>query len=601
MAPTLLNDRDMEFLLFDVLDAVSLTTRPHYAEHSRETFQLVLKTAKDIANREFANHYQKADANEPTFDGERISQPPEVKRAWDAFAEAGFLAAHYNAEDGGSQLPEVILRAAMAYFNAANISTAAYPFLTIGAANLIHTFGSKQQRRLFLGGMQTGRFAGTMALTEPGQGSSLADIRTRAKRMDNGEFRLFGQKMFISGGDQSLTENIVHMVLARVDDAPPGIGSISLFICPKFLVEADGQLGPRNDVALAGLLHKMGYRGTTSTVLNFGEGDGAIAYLVGEEGKGLRYMFQMMNEARIGVALGAASLAYQGYNLSLAYAKERRQGRLPSNKAPESQQVALVEHADVRRMLLAQKVYAEGSLALCLYASMLTEDSQTEANAERQHEAALLLDFLTPVVKSWASKYGVLSNDLAIQILGGSGYVREYAAEQLYRDNRLNPIHEGTEGIHAIDLLGRKLPMRNGEAYAIFRKSVADTSIRCRQYPRLAPLANSLEDALTCLDDVSQALLPQLEDGIDLALANASLYLDLVGRVTASWIWMRQALAAESALQSPDLTEGDNHFYQGKVCAAQYMIQWELPSIYPQAAILKRLDRTAYDMRANYF
>lgn len=601
MTPTLLNDRDMEFLLFDVLDTDSLTSRPRYAEHSKETFQLILKTAKDIANREFANHYQKADANEPTFDGQQVTQPPEVKQAWDAFAEAGFLAAHYDAEDGGSQLPEVILRAAMAYFNAANISTTAYPFLTIGAANLIHTFGSEQQRQTFLEGMQTGRFAGTMALTEPGQGSSLADIRTRATRLDNGEYRLFGQKMFISGGDQSLTENIVHMVLARADDAPPGIGGISLFICPKFLVEADGQLGPRNDVALAGLLHKMGYRGTTSTVLNFGERDGATAYLVGEEGKGLRYMFQMMNEARIGVALGAASLAYQGYNLSLAYAKERRQGRLPSNKAPDSDQVALIEHADVRRMLLAQKVYAEGALALCLYASMLTEDSQTETNAERRHEAGLLLDFLTPVVKSWASKYGVQSNDLAIQVLGGSGYVREYAAEQLYRDNRLNPIHEGTEGIHGIDLLGRKLPMRNGEAYAIFRNHVADVSARCCKHPRLAPLAHSLEDALACLDDVNQALLPHLQDRSDLALANASIYLDLVGRVTASWIWMRQALAAEQALKAPALSEGDRDFYQGKLSAAQYMIQWELPGIYPQANILKGLDRTAYDMHPNYF
>ncbi|WP_220348826.1 acyl-CoA dehydrogenase family protein [Alkalilimnicola ehrlichii] len=457
MTDSLLNDRDLKFQLYEVLDIEALLERPRYAEHDRAVFDSVLDTAHDLAKHYFAPHNQKGDAEEPVFEDGRVRLIPETKTAWDAFADAGFLAAHHDAEDGGMQLPEVVLRACMAYFNAANVSTTAYPFLTIGAANLVKSFAAPELRERFLPPMMDGRFSGTMALTEPGQGSALGDIRTTAKPAEDGSYRLFGQKMFISGGDHELTENIVHMVLARIEGAPAGAKGISLFLVPKVLVNSDGELGARNDVALAGLLHKMGYRNTTSTVLSFGEGDGAVGYLVGKPHHGLAYMFQMMNEARIGVGLGAATLAYQSYVHALSYARERPQGRLPSSKDPLSKQVRIIQHADVRRLLLMQKAYAEGSLSLCLYATSLAEDARTAPDPEQARQAGELLDLLTPMVKSYPSRYGVIASDLAIQVLGGAGYTREYLLEQFYRDNRLNPIHEGTEGIQAIDLLGRKL------------------------------------------------------------------------------------------------------------------------------------------------
>lgn len=601
MSQPLINDRDLDFLLYEFLDTEALLNRPRYQEHSREVFSATLETARSVAEKFFANHNAKADANEPTFDGETVHLIPETKAAWDAFAEAGFLAAHYDFDDGGMQMPEIVLRAAMAYFTAANIATTGYPFLSIGAANLINTFSSKAQKAMFLPPMQEGRFAGTMALTEPGQGSALADIKTIAKPAADGSYRLFGQKMFISGGDQSLTENIVHMVLAKIEGAPAGTKGISLFICPKFLVNDDGSLGPRNDVALAGLLHKMGYRNTTSTVLSFGEKEGAVGYLVGEPHKGLQYMFQMMNEARIGVGMGAAVLGYQGFNYSLDYARQRPQGRLPSNKDPESKQVNIIQHADVRRMLLAQKAYAEGALAMCLFASALFEDSHTADSEEERHSAFLLLDLLTPMVKSWPSKYGLKANELAIQVLGGSGYIREYPVEQYYRDNRLNPIHEGTEAIHGLDILGRKILLHKGAGFKLFNQKLSATLAEAQSLSATQAMVEPLTQAQSTLNEVTQSLLAKLAEAPDLTLANATVYLDLFGRVFAAWIWLQQAVKAAAALERVDTGESDRNFYQGKLQAARYYLQWELPEIGPQAELLMRFDAAPFDMKDEWF
>ncbi len=600
MSNRLLNERDLEFLLYEFLDTEALLERPRYQEHSREVFKATLETARTVAEKFFANHNAKGDANEPTFDGKSVHLIPETKEAWDAFAEAGFLAAHYDFDNGGMQMPEIVLRVAMAYFTAANIATTGYPFLSIGAANLIQSFGNDEQRTKFLPPMQAGRFAGTMALTEPGQGSALADIKTTARPADDGNYRIFGQKMFISGGDQSLTENIVHMVLAKIEGAPAGAKGISLFICPKFLVNDDGSLGARNDVALAGLLHKMGYRNTTSTVLSFGDNDGAVGYLVGEPHKGLQYMFQMMNEARIGVGMGAAVLGYQGFNHSLDYARERPQGRLPSNKNPESRQVNIIEHTDVRRMLLAQKVYAEGALAMCLYASALFEDSHTAATDEERQNAFLLLDLLTPLVKSWPSKYGLKANELAIQVLGGSGYIREYPVEQYYRDNRLNAIHEGTEAIHGLDLLGRKVMMNQGAGFKLFNEAVNATLEQARQLAATEAFADTLVESLNILNRVTQTLVGKLTEDPDTGLANATVYLDLFGRVFAAWIWLQQAIVAAKALTQSS-AESDKNFYRGKLQATRYFFQWELPEITPQAELLERFDSVPLEMQDAWF
>ncbi|HHO55916.1 MAG TPA: acyl-CoA dehydrogenase, partial [Trueperaceae bacterium] len=460
--------KDIRFNLYEVLNSEKLLNTERYKEHNIEIFDAVIDTAKKIAEDLFAPHNTKADEHEPSFDGENVKLIPETKKAWDAFAKAGFLATSMDEEWGGSQLPEVIARAVYLIFCAANVSTSVYPFLTIGVAELIHSFASQEQKELYLPALLDGRFSGTMALTEPDQGSALADITTTAKLQADGSYLLKGQKIFISAGDHELSENIIHMVLAKIEGAPAGVKGISLFICPKFLLNDDGSLGKRNDLALTGLLHKMGYRNASSTLLSFGDNDNCKAYLIGKAHKGLGYMFLMMNGARIGVGTGAAAVGYAGYSYSLNYAHERKQGRLPSNRDPSSPQLAIIKHADVRRMLLAQKSYVEGSIAICLYATSLLDIQKTGTLTEKKNALALL-EFLTPVVKSWPSKYGPKANDLAIQILAGAGYMRDHPVEQYYRDNRLNAIHEGTRGIQAIDLLGRKLTYNKFEYYQAFK------------------------------------------------------------------------------------------------------------------------------------
>lgn len=600
MTDLLLNERELSFQLYELLNIEALLKRPRYVEHDRAVFDATLDTARQIAADYFAPHNHKGDANEPTFDGERVELIPETKAAWDAFAQAGFLAAHHDYADGGLQLPEVLLRACMAYFNAANIATVAYPFLSIGAANLVKSFASAELRERFLAPMLEGRFSGTMALTEAGQGSALGDLRTSARPMVDGTYRVFGQKMFISGGDHELTGNIVHMVLARIEGAPAGVKGISLFLVPKFLVEADGRIGARNDVALAGLLHKMGYRNTTSTVLSFGEHEGAVGYLVGEAHKGLGYMFQMMNEARIGVGLGAASLAYQSYLHALAYARERPQGRLPSNKDPLAPQVQIIEHTDVRRMLLQQKVYAEGSLALCLYASSLVEDAHSASSERERRDAAELLDLLTPMVKSYPSRYGLIASDVGIQILGGAGYTREYPLEQYYRDNRLNPIHEGTEGIHGLDLLGRKLGPRGGDGYRLFLGRARATLNSACGDAVLGPLQAALGDGLGILEQVTSTLQDHVAADTDLGLSNATTYLDLFGRVVVGWLWLCQAELASRALAAgAQGSEAD--FYRGKLQAARYFMDWELAPLPAQANLLRAGNRVCFDMQDAWF
>jgi alkylation response protein AidB-like acyl-CoA dehydrogenase len=597
---TLLNDRDIAFQLYEALDTGALLDRPEYADHSREVFDATLATAKTVAEKYFANHNAKGDANEPSFDGERVQLIPETKAAWDAFVEAGFLAAHERVDEGGAQLPEVIFRMVMAYMNAANVSTAAYPFITIGVINLIRAFGSPEQKAHYLPLLMSGRANGTMALTEPAQGSALGDIKVTAEPAGDGSYRLFGQKMFISCADHDITGNVIHMVLAKIRGAPPGVKGISLFIVPKHVLNADGSPGARNDVALAGLNHKMGYRNATNTVLNFGERDGAIGYLVGEPHKGLGYMFHMMNEARIGIGLGAAAIAYQGYNLSLEYARQRPQGRLASCSDPSSPQVMLVAHADVRRLLLAQKAYAEGGLFMCLFASALFEDQHTAPDPGQRERAALLLDLITPIVKSWPSKYGCVGNDHAIQILGGAGYMREYGAEQLYRDQRLNPIHEGAEAIHGLDLLGRKLRLKDGAGHRILLEAARADIARAEHWGETARLARQLEHALQTLDVTTTALLRQLDADIDQGLANATLYLDLYGRVLAAWLWLKQALAAATGLDT-DCHAHDRNFYRGKLHTARYYFDWELAQIDYQATLLQRGNPVPFEMRDAWF
>ncbi|VVN42755.1 3-methylmercaptopropionyl-CoA dehydrogenase [Pseudomonas fluorescens] len=600
MSETLLSSRNLAFELYEVLDAEGLTRRERFAEHNRETFDAAIGTARNIAEKYFAPHNRKGDENEPRYEDGQAILIPEVKPAVDAFLEAGFLNAARSFDAGGMQLPTLLSQACFAHFQSANAASTSYPFLTMGAANLIESFGTDEQKQRFLQPMIDGRFFGTMALTEPHAGSSLSDIRTRAEPASDGTYRLKGNKIFISGGDHPLSENIVHMVLAKLPDAPAGVKGISLFIVPKFLVNDDGSLGQRNDVLLAGLFHKMGWRGTTSTALNFGDNGECVGYLVGEPHRGLSYMFQMMNEARIGVGMGAVMLGYAGYLYSLEYARERPQGRVPDSKDPTTAPVAIIQHADVRRMLLTQKSYVEGAFDLGLYAARLFDDTTTlESEAERK-QAHELLDLLTPIVKSWPSEFCLKANELAIQILGGHGYTREYPVEQYYRDNRLNPIHEGTHGIQSLDLLGRKLAQNGGAGLKQLIRLIANTAERATAYESLTALREPLEKLVARLQTVTIGLLTDLAQGkVNSSLANSALYLKVFGHTVIGWRWLEQAIRAEEGLAKGNSADAD--FYKGKLQAAQYFLTWEVPGCHHELVLLEARDDTCLAMQDAWF
>ncbi|GIF18239.1 butyryl-CoA dehydrogenase [Actinoplanes tereljensis] len=565
----ILSRRDLDFLLYEWLDVEALTSRERFADHSRETFDAFLDLSARIAERDFAPHNRQADLAEPTFDGERVTIIPEVAAALKVFNESGLLSAGLDAEVGGMQLPHVVARACFLWFQAANIATSSYPMLSIGNASLLLAHGTEEQIETYAKPVLEGRFTGTMCLSEPQAGSSLSDVTTRAVAQDDGSYRVTGSKMWISGGDHELSETIVHLVLARVAGAPPGVKSLSLFIVPKHHVAADGTVGERNGVALAGLNHKMGYRGTTNAVLSF---DDATGYLVGQEGHGLAYMFHMMNEARIGVGSGAVALGYTGYLHALDYARERLQGRPVAAKDPTAPPVPIIEHPDVRRMLLASKSYVEGGLALVLHAAKLLDEPSAEND--------LLLDVLTPIVKAWPSQWCRLANDHAIQIHGGYGYTREYPVEQFYRDNRLNSIHEGTDGIQGLDLLGRKVVMRDGAGLTLLLDRIRATAAAAP--PDLG------KPVLNAADRIA-ATTAKLWAGGDptVALANSTAYLDAAGHLVIAWMWLSQHAATEGK-------EGD--FYEGKRLAARYFVTHELPRVGPLLDLLDTRDTLLADL-----
>ncbi len=590
--------RDLDFLLYEWLDVPTLCRQARFAGHDRATFDQVIEAASRLAEEQFLPHAAKADAQEPHFDGERVHMIPEVKQAIDAYIAGGFLAAAFPQEDGGLGLPYTVSAAANLHFSAANVGTAGYSFLTGAAANLLRVHGSEVQKRRYMQPMMEGRFFGTMCLSEPQAGSSLADIRTRAVPQGDGTYHLSGNKMWISGGEHELSQNIVHLVLARIEGAPAGTKGISLFIVPKFRLDAAGQPGARNGVRLAGLNHKMGYRGTTNCALNFGENEPAVGDLVGQENQGLACMFHMMNEARIGVGLGATALGLAGYHYSLDYARSRRQGRAASNKDPQSPPLTLIEHADVRRMLLAQKAYVEGGLALGLYCARLVDEQ--EADPRQAEDAHLLLEILTPIAKAWPSEWCLEANKLAIQVLGGYGYTRDYPVERYYRDNRLNPIHEGTNGIQALDLLGRKAMLRNGAALRLLLGRIDATVKAASAEPALRECAEALGQAALLAAGTTQVLAgAALKGQVDLFLANAAYYLDMLGHIVLAWIWLEQARVAHAALAAASVA--DAQFYQGKLYACRYFFRYELPRAQRCAELLQRLDDTTLTMPLTAF
>ena len=585
----------IDFLLYQWLNAESLNQRPRFADHSRETFNAVFDTCERIAREKYAPFNRLADTQEPHFDGEKVILPQATHDAQKAYAASGMLSAAQDYALGGMQLPYTVEAAANAFFAMASVSMGS-GMLTTGNANLLMVHGTDMQKEVFAKNEFSGRFSGTMCLSEPQAGSSLSDVTTRAVP-DGADFeaeplgsryRLKGNKMWISAGEHELTENIIHLVLAKIPGSDgkliAGTRGISLFIVPKKLVNAKGELtGVRNDVALAGLNHKLGWRGTTNTLLNFGEGKypvdgeaGAVGYLVGKPHEGLRCMFHMMNEARIGVGMAATMLGMAGYHASLEYAKNRPQGRPMGigGKDASQPQIRIIEHADVKRMLLAQKSYCEGALALELYCARLVDEHHT-GDVQAADEARLLLEVLTPIAKSWPSEWCLEANSLAIQVHGGYGYTRDFPVEQYWRDNRLNMIHEGTHGIQGMDLLGRKVLMEGGRGFSLLAARINSSMEKALQIPELATYANALGKALQRVGTTTKAAWATGNPGD--ALANAVPYLQGFGHTVLAWIWLDVVIASRTA--KIGTTPESIAAAAGRMGAMAYFYHYELPKI----------------------
>ena len=591
----LIDDRDVEVILDELLD-LSVLRAPYFADHDRETYQLVIESARSLARDALFPAYRTLDAAPPVLADGKVTVHPALHGLFSQLVELGFAAAPRPYDVGGAQLPLVVCSLAASYLMAANLSVYGYIGLTQGAAHLLEAFGSPELRTTYMAPLYRGEWTGTMALTEPQAGSSLADITTTATPAGD-HYKIRGAKIFISAGDHDLTDNIVHMTLARIEGAPPGMKGVSLFCVPKRRVEAGALVD--NDVSVTGLVHKIGWRGLPSILLAYGERGDCRGWLVGEPHQGIRYMFQMMNEARIMVGLNGVATASVAYHEALAYARERKQGRPLGAK--EGPPVAIVEHPDVRRMLLRQKAIVEAGLALVARVSLYSDLAQHAGDDNAQ----LLLDLLTPVVKSFPAERGFEANALAIQIHGGYGYSSEYLPEAWLRDQKLNSIHEGTTGIQAADLLGRRAVAKGGAALVALGREIEKACERARE----ANLIADRHAAGHSTDRVDPAWIAALEHAVrsvgeltgQLAtrgdLTHATDYLELFSIVVIAWQWLELAAVATEALAGT-LPRGaaprDAGYYRAKLAAAKYWMHTELPRV----AHLATLCRTAEDSYA---
>ena len=583
MAQKFADERTVRFILHELLDMQSLTSIPYYKDHDRETFDLVVNTAFKLGRDMLFPVYREMDQQPPRYEDGRVLVHPAVREFLAESGEGGWIASIFPYEHDGQQFPMTLASACIYIFNSANFPISAYAGLTTGAANLILTFGTKELIDTYVPHMTSGRWQGTMALTEPQAGSSLSDVATLAEPTPDGHYLLKGQKIFISAGEHDAADNVVHLLLARIKGAPPGVKGISLFVVPKLRPEG-GEL-VSNDLACAGIFHKMGYKGCPITHLVLGDNNDCRGYLVGEPHQGLRYMFQMMNEARLLVGMQATGLASAAYYASLEYAKERPQGRPIGAKDPTQPQVPLIEHADIKRMLLFQRSVFEGSLALILQGTMY-DDLSKGAEGEDKERLELLLDLLTPLAKTFPSEYGVLSISQGLQILGGYGYCDEFPLEQYYRDTRIHPIHEGTTGIQGMDLLGRKVVMHNGRAFKLFLDELGAAGAEAREVDELAPYADRLEKAARLLEEVTGALAGHAVKGeIERFLADAFLYLEFFGLIAVAWQWLKMGRAAARGL-SAETGPADRQFYNGKLDTMAYFFHYELPRTLGLAARL---------------
>ncbi|NRA33010.1 MAG: acyl-CoA dehydrogenase [Polyangiaceae bacterium] len=575
MANPLIRDRLVDFLLNEVLHVSDLCDLPEFEDYSTETFDLLLDSVRKLARGPMFETYREMNDAPAHFDGKRVITSERMKDLYPRLVELGMTNATRPKDAGGQQLPCVIMGVCAAYLSAANVSATCFATLSIGAGHLIEAFGSHILRERYMAPIYSGEWTGTMALTEPHAGSSLGDVATKALPTDGEHYLISGSKIFISGGDNSFSENIVHLALARIEGAPAGIRGISLFVVPAKRLEGTDLVD--NDVTPTGTFHKMGWRALPSIALTFGEAGDCHGYLVGEPHRGMRYMFQMMNEARIGVGLHAAATALVAYEESLAYAKERPQGRALKGKA-DGPQVNIIEHADVRRMLLRQKAISESAFALVLICGQYMDLSRYATEAAERERAEKLLELLTPVTKTFAAEQGFESNALAVQVLGGAGYTSEYLPEAWLRDQKLNSIHEGTTGIQSLDLLARKVFGTGGASLVGFAKEIALTIEAGKSAGVEESWLKALETATADVGELSQVLGMRAMADAEAGMRHSHDYLDMFGTLVIGWVWVRLATAASRGIKNGG-ARADKSFYDGQLRCAQYWFANEMPRV----------------------
>ena len=599
MAAKFVSERNIKFLLYEVFDVESLTKYEYYSEHNRKMFDMVLKAAVKLGKDLLFPIFEEMDRNQPELVNGEVKVHPSVKTIMKEFGEGGWISSRVPFDQDGEQLPSLVADICEFIFAAANYSANVYPGLTSGASHLIESFGSKELYDRYVPKMRSGEWQGTMALTEPEAGSSLSDITTMAEPTAEGHYHIKGQKIFISAGDHDGVHNIVHLMLAKITGAPAGVKGISLFVVPKKRIDADGHLAA-NDVVASGIYHKLGYRGCPIVQLSLGDKNDCRGWLVGEPHSGLKYMFQMMNEARIGVGMGATAMATAAYYASLEYTKSRCQGRKLGQKDPNLPPVPIIEHADVKRMLLFQRAVVEGALSLVMQCSKYVDLQKVTAGEEKE-KFNLLLEILTPIAKSYPSEMGNISISQGLQCLGGSGYCDDYPLEQYYRDCRIHPIHEGTTGIQAMDLLGRKVVLKNGQAFLLYINELQNTIAAAKEYKELEKYADELKNTLTMLQEITKHLITVAQQqGPEAFLADATLYLEFFGIVTIAWQWLQQGIAAQKALKN-DARKKDINFYEGKMFTLRYFFGYELPKTLGLAKRLMDDDRLTVEMQPEHF
>lgn len=567
----------IRYLLFDVHHLETLFEYERFSHLDAEQAWMIIESAKLLADQEMFPYFKELDENPATYDGKGgVKTHPQLKKIIQTAAAQSWIGGAAKFEHGGLQLPEMIFNTGQHLFQAANNSVQGYIGLSTGSADLITSFGTKEQIDIYVPPIYEGRWQGTMALTEPQAGSSLSDIITSAKATEEGFYKVKGQKIFISGGQHEAVDNFVHLTLARIEGAPAGVKGISLFIIPKFTVEADGSLR-YNDVHCAGDFQKMGQRGYSTTHLSFGDNDDCRAYLLGEPHKGLSYMFQMMNGARISVGQCAASVAMAAYQASLQYCLERPQGRAASEKDPTKPPTLIINHADVQRMLLTQKSIAEASLSLAMECNKLY-DLVHATTGEEKEQHLLLLELLTPIVKTYASEQGSRSTALAIQTLGGYGFTTDFPVQQLYRDIKIMSLYEGTTGIQSLDLLGRKVTMQNGKAVKLLVATIMETIEAANAYAKLQPYSKNLVLELDRMNQVLNTLSHYAVKGdLERYLSDATVFMEMASLIVIGWQWLKMSVVAMSKIEAVDFKSNSQYFYQGKIHCMEFYFKYELP------------------------